>query len=309
MILDPRAKVSGAQKKRKGGIREDDDEDEDKDKTGPGSAGRKIGPHDPVPLTFWSPGQDLYRELIHRFNAGIVFDLTAVDNVSALASVPYGIAWTAIAQTAAHAAHLRARVAAGLINAMLDCASPLSSAELASACQGIPPELSGIVPEEETEKTTTPEKRAWVLPGYTVSHLAASATKKKKRSDEIRLRDAMQAKAGARVQCDLLVVHMPGQPQRLTCCLEIWGPYHCMISCARCRWGMAWPGDCAAWAAAAVCKMQCPSLFIDSRSCHAACPCIAVLGRMADWMVRDARTPLLFRSPRRPGSAACRHRF
>ena len=196
MILDPRAKVSGAQKKRKGVLREDD-EDVSNDNPGPGSAGRKVEPHDTVPLTFWSPGQDMYRELIHRFNAGIVFDLTAVDNVSALASVPYGLAWTAIAQTAAHAAHLRARVAAGLFNAMLDCANPLFSAELASACQGIPAVLSGIGPEEETEKTKTPEKRPRVLPGYTVSHLAASATKKRRRRDQTRLgAAAREAKAG-----------------------------------------------------------------------------------------------------------------
>ena len=169
MILDPRAKVSGAQKKRKGVLREDDED----------------------------VSQDMYRELIHRFNAGIVFDLTAVDNVSALASVPYGLAWTAIAQTAAHAAHLRARVAAGLFNAMLDCANPLFSAELASACQGIPAELSGIGPEEETEKTKTPEKRPRVLPGYAVSHLAASATKKRRRRDQTRLgAAAREAKAG-----------------------------------------------------------------------------------------------------------------
>ena len=156
MILDPRAKVSGAQKKRKGVLREDD-EDVSNDNPGPGSAGRKVEPHDTVPLTFWSPGQDMYRELIHRFNAGIVFDLTAVDNVSALASVPYGLAWTAIAQTAAHAAHLRARVAAGLLHAMLDRTSPLFSPELACACRSIAAEIPGIMPQEKTDKENTPQ--------------------------------------------------------------------------------------------------------------------------------------------------------
>ena len=311
MILDPRTRVAAAPKKRKRGILEDCDADEKKDEANDDGRGNRtarsnLEPTDLVPLTFWSPGTGLYRELIHRFNAGCVIDLTAIDSVSALASVPNGLAWTAVAQTAAHAAHLRARVAAGLFHAMLDRTSPLFSPELACACRSIAAEIPGIMPQEKTDKENTPQKRPRVIPGYTNSHIAASATKKKKRSDKIRLRDAMQAKAGARVQCDLLVVHMPGQPQRLTC-LEIWGPYHCMISCARCRCGMAWPGDCAAWAAAAGCKMQCPSPFIDSRSCQATCPCVAVLGRMADRMVRDARTPLLVRSPRRPGSAACRH--
>ena len=221
MILDPRAKASGAPKKRKRGPREDDDDDdEDNDRQGPGSAGRKIGPHDAVPLTFWSPSQGLYRELIHRFNAGCVFDLTAVDNVSAIASVPYGLAWTAIAQTAAHAAHLRARVAAGLFNAMLDCASPLFSAELASACRGIAPEISGIVPEVETEKTTTPVKRPRLLPGYTASHLAASATRRRRR-DQSRLgAAAREAKAGR--ACDEIHVFLitPGQAWR---CRKRWG--------------------------------------------------------------------------------------
>ena len=190
--------MAGAPKKRKGGARGDaDDEDDDKDQQGPGSAGRKIMPDEPVPLTFWSPGRSLYRELIHRFNAGAVFDLTAVDNVSALASVPHRLAWTAIAQTAAHAAHLRARVAAGLFNAMLDCESPLFSSELASACQRIDSEIPEIVLPVTTATENTPQKRPRVSPGYTTSRIASSAVKTRRRRDQSRLGvAARQAQAG-----------------------------------------------------------------------------------------------------------------
>ena len=202
MILDPRTRVAAALKKRKGGIQQDGDvddaeQDEAKDDgRGNGSAGRNLQPRDLVPLTFWSPGMGLYKELIHRFNAGSVIDLTAIDNVSALASVPNGLAWTAIAQTATHAAHLRARVAAGLFNAMLDCESPLFSSELALACRSIAPEIPEIMAAEVTPTEKTPQKRPRVLPGYTTSRLAASAAKRKRR-DQSRLgAAAKQAQAG-----------------------------------------------------------------------------------------------------------------
>ena len=264
MILDPRMRVAAAPKTRKRGILGDCDAGEEKDEAnddgqGNRTAGGNLKPTDLVPLTFWSPGKGLYRELIHGFNAGSVIDLTAIDNVSALASVPHGLAWTAVAQTAAHAAHLRARVAAGLFNAMLDRNSPIFSPKLALACGSIAPEIPGIMPQKEN----MPHKRQMGIPAYTTIHIAASAIKKKRRADGIRLRDAMQAKAGAPVQSNLLVVHMPGQPQRLTQRLKVWGPYHCILLCAGCRWGMAWPGDCAAWAAAAGCKMQCPSRSLN----------------------------------------------
>ena len=115
-----------------------------------------------MPLTFWSPGRAFYQELIHRFNARAVIDLTAVDNVSAIASVPQGLAWTAVAQTAAHAVHLRARVAAGLFNAMLDSESRLFSAELSAACQSIVnlAAASEPQPREIAEITTTKKPMA-----------------------------------------------------------------------------------------------------------------------------------------------------
>ena len=229
MILDPRTRVAAAPEKRKGGIQGGGGDDEAKEEAN-GSAGRNLKPTDLVPLTFWSPGRGLYRELIHRFNAGAVIDLTAMDNVSALASVPHGLAWTAVAQTAAHAAHLRARVAAGLFHAMLDRESPIFSSELAAACRSIAPEIAGIMPQEETETENTPQKRPRVPPGFTMSHIAASSTKKRKRQDQPRLLESdPQVQARTCAQWNLLAVHMLGQLQRLTCRLKKWGSY--VVAC------------------------------------------------------------------------------
>ena len=208
MILDPRTRIVAAPKKRKSGMQAEDGDDaeeqgEAKEGDGIGSAGRNVKPTDLVPLTFWSPGRGLYKELIHRFNAGAVIDLTALDNVSALASVPHGLAWTSIAQTPAHAAHLRARIAAGLFKDMLDFESPLFSADLELACRSIAPETPETMPPEVTEMESTPQKRPRLLPGYTTSHIAASDAKKKKR-DQSRLRAAAVQPKAWTCMCNLL---------------------------------------------------------------------------------------------------------
>lgn len=186
LILDPRAKVAEGRRKRiKGGKNDDDDDDDYEDAVDgevQGSAGRCVLPEDHVPLTFWSPGKGFYQELIHRFNAGAVIDLTAVDNVSAIASVPQGLAWTAVAQTAAHAAHLRARVAAGLFNAMLDSESPLFSAELSAACQSITDFAAGSEPQPKEITVITPKKDLKAATGLNMS-LFGAASKKKNRSE------------------------------------------------------------------------------------------------------------------------------
>ena len=188
---------------------------EAKEGEGSGSAGRNLRPTDLVPLTFWSPGRGLYKELIHRFNAGAIIDLTALDNVSALASVPHGLAWTSIAQTPAHAAHLRARIAAGLFNDMLDFESPLFSSELELACRSIAPETPETMPLEVTEIESTPQKmtkRPRLLPGYTTSHIAASAAKRKRRNQSRLHVVAMQSQAWT-CACNLSLT-CPGQAMR-----------------------------------------------------------------------------------------------
>jgi len=167
----------GRKNTNKGGKSNDDVDDEGAaDVEVRGSAGRRLLPDDQVPLTFWSPGRGFYQELIHRFNAGAVIDLTAVDNVSAIASVPQGLAWTAVAQTAAHAAHLRARVAAGLFNAMLDSESRLFSAELSAACQSIVNLAAAPEPQPREIAEITPMKKPMAAAGRNMSL-------KKKRSE------------------------------------------------------------------------------------------------------------------------------
>lgn len=170
--------MAGGRKNRNSGGKSNDGDDDEgaADVEARGSAGRCLLPDDQVPLTFWSPGRAFYQELIHRFNARAVIDLTAVDNVSAIASVPQGLAWTAVAQTAAHAVHLRARVAAGLFNAMLDSESRLFSAELSAACQSIVNLAAASEPQPREIAEITPTKKPMAAAGRAMSL-------KKKRSE------------------------------------------------------------------------------------------------------------------------------